>query len=598
MNRRQFLGRFFQAVISAHNSNSIYGIYHPWRQYDTLTTTLYINLKYKSSDTYTSYIPSQSRSQTIIAVYDGNGAMIYCTAYYSGTTLRNYCDSTLYLYNMRPGMYTIKCLCYGIGLCEGENGNEMIITIPDIPDRSTLPNNNYGQMSAPTVNVDYLFGIAGIYFKAESELEDIGEYFYENQKLYAWKLTCKAPDYETCEAAYNQAAVDASLSSRYDRFIYMQDMTRADPPITDEYRYKIGNRCYIHSKIKAIYIDTNTENEIAVIDLKDYINSGASQAAEYWKVCEYNNLEYNPDADYENNSGLSWSIQISGITSTDGSYEVYMRMDRDGNCGVLNGYKDCNSVVAGGHANRWNGISSNNTEFNYEINEVNTLLTSETPIAVVNGQNYYGSPMMWINIQTVLNHDTWMYGDDPFHKEIVENGILWKDTPQEQYEANLPSVSTIRDTFYNTYWAPAFENYHVKPSNKIPWIKADISTHVYKYPVSALFGKLTADKSMYPIVPPPTDGDIPAPYAKAYNNNVAFYWGLDAYLGKREELDSQRRQMKPMLEGYTADLSEYDPNGQCDNSSMWLSINGHQAFLRQNIIPIDMEAIPDHQVKP
>ena len=56
--------------------------------------------------------------------------------------------------------------------------------------------------------------------------------------------------------------------------------------------------------------------------------------------------------------------------------------------------------------------------------------------------------------------------------------------------------------------------------------------------------------------------------------------------------------MKPMLEGYTADLSEYDPNGQCNNSSMWLSINGHYAFLRQNIIPIDMEAIPDHQIKP
>lgn len=595
MNRRQFLGRFFQAVISARNSNSIYGIYHPWRQYNTFTTTLHINLKYKSSDTYTSYIPSQSMPQTIIAVYDSNGTMIYCTAYYNGTSLQNYCDSTLYLYNMLPGTYTIKCLCYGIGLCEGENGNEMTITIPDIPDRSTLPNNNYGLMSVPTVNVDYLFGIAGIYFKGESELENIGGYFYEDPKLYAWKLTCKAPDYETCEAIYNQAAIDAGLSNRYNRNLYRDDTFNTSPPITDEYRYKIGERCYVHSRIKAVYIDTNTENEIAVIDLKDYIDSGASPAAEYWKVCEYNNLEYNPDVYYENNSGIGWVKQISGITSTDGSYEVYTKMDYY--CGVLNGSADCQSVVAGGQ-NIWNGIGNVNTEFNYEINKVNTLIETTYPKARINDKMYYGSSMMWINIQTVLNHDTWMYGDSPFRKEVVERGILGKDTTEEQYGANLPLLSTIRDNYYNTYWTPAFENYHVKPSNKAPWIKADSYTHTYKYPVSALFGKLTADKSMYPIVPPPTDSDIPALYAVAGNEHVALYWGLDAYDHKQEELEPQRRQMKPMLEGYTADLSEYDPNGQCNNSSMWLSINGHYAFLRQNIIPIDMEAIPDHQIKP
>lgn len=595
MNRRQFLGRFFQAIISAHNSNSTYGIYHSWRQYDNaLTTTLCINLKYKSSDAY-KYIPSSSQSQTIIAVYDGNGTMVYCTAYYSGTTLRNDCGTNLYLYNMRPGTYTIKCLCYGIGLCEGENGNEMAITIPDIPDRSTLPNNNYGWISVPTVNVDYLFGIAGIYFKAESELEDIGEYFYENQKLHAWKLTCKAPDYETCETAFNQAAIDASLSRRYDRFEYMQDMTRGNPPITDEYRYKIGNRCYVHSKIKAIYIDTNTENEIAVIDLKDYIDSGASKAAEYWKICDYNNLEYNPDIYYENDTGIRWDTQISGITSTDGTYEVYTKLNV--NCGVLNGYKDCNCVVAGGYG-VYNGISSALTKFNYEVNEVNTSLTSTYPNAVINGKKYYGSTMTWININTVINHDTWMYGDSSFYKEIVERGILWKDTPTEQYEANLPLVSAIRDNFYNTYWLPAFENYHVKPSDKVPWIKADGLTYTYKYPVSALFGKLTADKSMYPIIPPPMDGDIPEPYAHTGNGHIDFYWGLDAYKQKLDEIEPQKRFMKPMLEGYTADLSEYDPNGQCNNPYMWVSINGRQAFLRQNIIPIDMEAIPDHQIKP
>lgn len=593
MNRRQFLGRFFQAVISAHNSKSTYAIYHPWRQYDAFPTTLYINLKYKSSDSRTSYIPSKSESQTVIAVYDSNGIMIYCTAYYRGTTLVNYCDSTLYLNNMLPGTYTIKCLCYGIGLCEGENGNEMTITIPDTPDRSMLPNNNYGWMSAPEVTVDYLFGISGLYFKAESELENIGGYFYEKQKLNAWRIECQAPSYETCESIYNEGAIAAGSSDRYNRDRYMREMTRVNPPITDEYRYILDNKYYVHSKIKAILIDTDGEHEIASIDLQDYINSGASKAAEYWKVCDYNNLEYDPNTyykEYNKYSYISWDIQISGITSTDGSYEAYTRMD--GDYGVLNPSKDCNCVSMGG-SGVYNGLSSARTEFNYQINNVYTELTSTNPQISINGKKYYGGTMLWLNIHTAMSTDRWMNGNSNFYKEIVERGTGWKGTPQEQYESNLPAVSNIRKTFYNDYWLAAFDHYHTDPGKNIPWIKSDVREYTYTYPVSALFGKLTADKSMYPIISPPTSGDIPEPFFDA-----GLHWGLEAYSYNRDKYDAQRREMRPMLDGYTADLSEYDPNGQCNNSYMWVSINGHQAFLRQNIIPIDMEAIPDHQIKP
>ena len=520
--------------------------------------------------------------------------MIYCTAYYSGTTLRNNCNSTLYLYNMFPGTYTIKCLCYGIGLCEGENGNEMTITIPDIPDRSTLPNNNYGWMSVPTVTVNYLFGIAGIYFKAESELENIGGYFYVNQKLNAWKITCQAPSYDVCESAWNTAAAAEGTTKEYDRYEYMQDMTAIGPPITDTYRYRIGDRYYLHSKIKAVFIDANGESEIAVIDLQDYISSGAVAAAEYWKVCDYNNLGYDPDTYYEDNSGIGWSTQISGITSTDGSYEVYTMMSEF--CGVLNPDRDCNSAVAGGYS-IYNGISSRNIDFNYQINNVYTAITSTYPQAYINGQRYYGSSMLWLNIRTEVNLDRWMYGDSTFYKEIVKTGDNWKATPKEQYESNLPAVSDIRDTFYNDYWMPAFSYYHVEPDSDIPWIKSESTQYNYVYPISALFGKLTADKSMYPITPPPTSGNIPEPFATTTGAiNVGVHWGLNAYTYNQEEHDAQRRELRPMLEGYTADLSAYDPNGQCNNSSMWISINGHQAFLRQNIVPVDMEAIPDHQI--
>ena len=101
MNRRQFLGRFFQAVISAHNSNSMYGIYHPWRQYDNLRTYVSINLKMRTgineyydpsiTDPYDSRhyryiygnIPFTGNNGPIMAVYNSSDRMIYCSAYLS-----------------------------------------------------------------------------------------------------------------------------------------------------------------------------------------------------------------------------------------------------------------------------------------------------------------------------------------------------------------------------------------------------------------------------------------------------------------------------------------------------------------------------------
>ena len=89
VNRRQFLGRFFQAIISANNSDSIYGIYHPWRQYNNVLYRVTINLRAASTNQsgeiiYNS-VPSISLRNTVIAVYDSNNVMIYCSAYkYNG----------------------------------------------------------------------------------------------------------------------------------------------------------------------------------------------------------------------------------------------------------------------------------------------------------------------------------------------------------------------------------------------------------------------------------------------------------------------------------------------------------------------------------
>lgn len=597
MNRRQFLGRFFQAVISAHNSKSTYGIYHPWRQYNSFLQNVVINLYYTYVDetgvTRNMAIPYMSRTNTIIAVYDSNNTMIYCSAYKYNGGIRNNLDTTIYLYNMPSGAYTIKCLQYGIGLCESDDGNEITFVVPDVPDRSTLPYNNYGYISVPAVSVNYIFGIAGIYFTAESGIETIGTYFFENPNIGAWKIECKAPTYEECKALYETTAVNAGLSKMYSKTLYLQDVMENYSPLTDEYWIRLGDRYQLHSIIKAVFVNNGTETEVATIDLKDYNNTGATAAAEYWKVCDYNGLEYNPEVYYQNNDGIGWYTQISGISSTDGSYEVYTCAG--GVSGLLNPTKDSNSIVAGG-SNVYNGISNITTEFNYQISNVNISITSTYPRAYINNQQYYGSSMMWIKVRTEMNIDRWMYGNSELRKEIVERGAVIKDTIQELYEDGLPKLAAIRDKFYNDYWVAAFEHYHEDPNNNVPWIKAETVSHEYTYPISALFGKLTADKSIYPVIPPPTSGDIPELFATVREPYVNLHWGLDAYKYKQTELDAKRRKLQPMLAGYTADLSEYDPNGECNNSSMWISFNNHAVFLRQNLIEVDMGAIPDHQI--
>lgn len=596
MNRRQFLGRFFQAVISANNSNSTYGIYHPWRQYNEVlySVTIYLQSAFvnKSGEIIYNSVPSISLRNTVIAVYDSNDVMIYCSAYKYKGNINNNLNSPIYLYNMPSGTYKIKCLQYGIGLEESMLGNELKFVVPESTDRSSLPNNNYGHISSPNISVQYLFGISGLYFTAESKLESVGGYFYVNQNINSWKIECKAPSYDSCETIYNTTAESVGVSSRYSQRDYMFDMTREPPPITDEYRFRFGDRYQLISKIKAVFVSNGQETNVATIDLKDYVSEGAVKAAEYWKVCDYNNIAYDPDTYYENQYGIGWDLQISGITSTDGSYEAYTFMTAF--CGIINSKKDCNVVVTGGMG-AYNGISNADTDFNYQINNVRMTMPVTYPQTTINGKKYDSSSMMWLNITTELNLDRYMYGSQALQKEIYSHGSKYENTPKEQYENNLPKVAEHRNAFYDKYLQPAFDHYHIDPNDDVPWVKSVTKQYEYKYPISAMFGKLTDDKSMYPIIIPPTSSDIPEPIAILTGGGTGLYWGLDAYNVLINE-QGERKELRPMLKGYTANLSEYDPNNQCDNPSMWVNYDDNAIFLRQNLIEIDTDSIPNNRI--
>lgn len=147
MNRRQFLGRVFQSLISLHNSYSEYGIYHSWRQYQEMKTDVTIRFRYRTgrnpnydpdssgSSEYNYYnIPYTGADGPIIGIYNGD-TLIYCSAYYQGTTLINTMGTSVTL-KLSAGTYTIKVMRLGKGLVLGESGETMTFTIAPLIGQS------------------------------------------------------------------------------------------------------------------------------------------------------------------------------------------------------------------------------------------------------------------------------------------------------------------------------------------------------------------------------------------------------------------------------------------------------------------------------
>lgn len=206
MNRRQFLGRFFQAVISAHNSKSIYGIYHPWRQYEEIKANVTVYLQFRTGTdalgniTYSS-IPYTGNEGPIMAIYDSNNAMVYCSAYYinNGAYLYNTIRAN-FTVKLPPGIYTIKCLSLGKGLYLGESGQSMSFTVPEVSryiDPSTggyNKYNNYGNISVPSVTVKYLFDYEGMTFEYEWKYTSVGRDLRDIPGVQ--KYTYTYPSYE------------------------------------------------------------------------------------------------------------------------------------------------------------------------------------------------------------------------------------------------------------------------------------------------------------------------------------------------------------------------------------------------------------------
>lgn len=293
MNRRQFLGRLFQSVISAHNSKSIYGIYHPWRQYTKMDSYVAIYLKMRVGDNpdydpsvtdpynnrYSRYvynsIPYTGTSGPIMAVYDSNDTMIYCSAYYNGGNLYNNISSYISLGLLRPGIYTVKCLSLGKGLYLGESGQSITFEVKEADRRYDLNTgeynkyNNYGYINYPSIAINFLFDFEGLSFGLDVQMVPIGDDIRNvdgvKHVTYTYpslgELQAAAAEYgcnidhsaymERCGYYSNAGAVPYDYTIRYGNIL-------REYRYVEVYEYKGYNNKTFRGKVDVTCVDNNS----------------------------------------------------------------------------------------------------------------------------------------------------------------------------------------------------------------------------------------------------------------------------------------------------------------------------------------------------
>lgn|GEM_PF-5175312 len=341
MNRRQFLGRVFQSLISLHNSYSEYGIYHSWRQYQEMKTDVTIRFRYRTgrnpnydpdssgSSEYNYYnIPYTGADGPIIGIYNGD-TLIYCSAYYQGTTLINTMGTSVTL-KLSAGTYTIKVMRLGKGLVLGESGETMTFTIAPF-DRTVNPYtggynaaNNYGYISTPSKEIYFNFDYEGLSFDVVMDYEDLGSDLKSIDGITVSRYTF--PDYATVksavEAAYKEfdPEGDDGRSITEEEYINTILSERDLAPYDDQIKFHTIQRGSVKLVVRH-QVGFDTVDERGTVDVTELNARGIALHEAYYQA----GIEYDINDSYN----ITWDInrKLYNSLSADASYMEYIMAD-------------------------------------------------------------------------------------------------------------------------------------------------------------------------------------------------------------------------------------------------------------------------------
>lgn len=610
MNRRQFLGRVFQSVISLHNSYSEYGIYHSWRQYE-FKPTVVITFRYRYAENKYSSIPYYSTDGLITAIYKDD-TMIYCSAYYRNGTLVNDQLARIQV-DLDPGEYTIKILSLGKGLALGESGSSMTFTVPKI-DRSLdssgnyNPYNNYGYINQPTFGVNFDFDYEGLTFQVSLDYEDIGSDLKTAKGMSTYTYTY--PDYATVKAAVEAEykKQDPTSTRTITEEEYTRGIVRQGNSATYDYCIPFHNIQNGRAKLTVIHhTNLNETDERGAI----YIDAMNEFQCALHKAYTQLGLEYDPADSYNMN------ININRVVDT--------RPNSDTNIEYIIG----DNITLGCTGMRGNG----NPPLEQLVSNI-AFDPNIYPAGNVRISCDYQPVSVWKIIKTTTRHqlkinDTTtvvytpvlriFYGDVKFYRYMYRTGKT--NDPVDSYELITGESITTPNPYYppkevynkylqavgpllprataalneaESHWGATsddgydrwFEEYTSKASSYsnyfdiplMPWInpqyRSYADTPAYEYDMS----KCAGFEAVY------------------YNGTVIVNY--NTYNHVSTDIRTYKGLYNPVPETSPIDWTGYEES--FDLTTGWIDLpdGSCPVILRSTVIEIDLSDIPDHKITP
>ena len=524
-----------------------------------------------------------------MGVFDPDGNLIYCSAYRrNGNVINNYAH-TIWLYNLTPGKYTIQCLQYGIGVGIGSSGNIMTFTVPAIINQSQITNNNSSALS-PTLEFYYYFNYAGLIFSADVTLCDLGDITIGTDLFDTFAETVEPPGYGECKSAYEAAAKSIGLEDwKYTNEKYMETILRN---IGDNHYVTIpgaydcdGPIYYSYPTLHVAYTDGIAEEEITSINFAGYMGDHS----EYWLTCLNNNIEYDMETQVKytptfDNKSYRWvGTELSG---TSGSFTNSYAED------VLN-LIFSNPDVRGSIGDYIVGVGSTGTGASASPMRYKNCTVKNVSLSIgsTNGKMavydtdgsakdyYYGKPYLSIN-WNMESEQRKSLSYDYYYDTSTETGNSVSALISQKISHAQDSVSRVSQKY--------------KANNDFDTIS--FTGQISQYPLAALFGDIPAGKTLCRhYTPPPSSGKQFEVVVNESHRTVGIQWSRPwaQTTDNRED-----RFLRPMLDNYLADLSEYDNDGGYKNTKMWIPIyDGYDTskyiFMRQNIVEVNTGVIPN-----
>lgn len=587
MNRRQFLGRVFQSMISLHNAYNLKHIYHPWRQYDNLKTSVTINLKMRTginknydpniTDPYDSRyyrynyvnIPYTGNNGPIMAVYDSSDKMIYCSAYYNGSNLYNNVNSSVSLGQLSEGIYTVKCLQLGVGLLLGESGQSMTFEVKHFDRRYDIYTgaynkyNNYGSLYNPSMYVDFKFDFEGLSFELESEYVNCGKSALGLPGVSTYSYSY--PSYAEVKSAY--ASIGEEID--YNRYLYLLGYTDNHEPApyeTCEYYDNIYRRdSYVRITEHKGFDNTNERGRVNVSKVVDHDHtSNIWSGIAYKQYCDNNNMEFSTDLLPDDILGASgYSVRISDTFDGSRSIVIYDQQDykyynieptislhRYPGINIFAGFKrDFKTICNSGYKSNYRqGITIGGASKNVSVPCLRFSLTTE---------------------YDYLTHDS---GSGEWITRFS-----YDEQPKSPEEAIRKRVNAAAELLPE---ARAALSAAESGEGKKIYIAHYKSTQWVDIPLALVLGE---DNIKYKIA--------------KYNVSDCSGFEVDTGYGTRLILNKfpcfnkgdKRIEVREIeAGGSSVDLSGYDINGMWSGSML----------LRGTLIPLDLGEVPDHQIRP